>query len=314
MATSSWLCHCLGNPLLFISLSSTLILSLSQNAKKQLTRMPTFHGAHLERLRDDPRFHYISGRCMGHAWTTGSLCKRTVRDGVIYCYQHQDQHRDARALEVDSMIAGIQIDFPAATDLDGRGQEEPEIVRVVQAVGQMFEAQQDMQMARHRELDAREAALARRERELLAREQDLLRREEELTQRERAVEARAQAAEWEAEDEEEHSTTETASPPNVIQRIWRWFFVDGTKEPEGFDCPICHDTLNNPVKTPCDHTFCKECIKQWLNQRNPNDSSKKRCYCSREVTIEELRPDRDTERAMTTAGLRPAWLEPVTVV
>ncbi|KAJ7635301.1 hypothetical protein FB45DRAFT_1002632 [Roridomyces roridus] len=80
-----------------------------------------------------------------------------------------------------------------------------------------------------------------------------------------------------------------------------------------FQCKFCHDTFNNPVRAPCDHTFCKACIEQWLNERR-GSKDRKSCYCGRQVSIEELCRDRETERALTTAGLRPAWLELVTVL
>lgn len=32
-------------------------------------------------------------------------------------------------------------------------------------------------------------------------------------------------------------------------------------------CPIClTEPMASPVKTPCNHVFCRECITQWLNQ------------------------------------------------
>ncbi|KAJ7635319.1 hypothetical protein FB45DRAFT_911278 [Roridomyces roridus] len=144
-----------------------------------------------------------------------------------------------------------------------------------------------------------ETAARDREEALDAREARLVRQETQLRRRERDLEAREKSFKWQ--------------PTTVIQRLWRWFFIEGIEEPEEFQCKFCHETFNNPVRAPCDHTFCKACIEQWLNERR-SSKEPKRCYCSRELTIEELRRDRDTERAMTTAGLRPVWLEPVTVV
>ena len=34
-------------------------------------------------------------------------------------------------------------------------------------------------------------------------------------------------------------------------------------------CPICLSTINNPVTTFCEHTFCASCIETW---RQTNDS------------------------------------------
>lgn len=42
-----------------------------------------------------------------------------------------------------------------------------------------------------------------------------------------------------------------------------------TIEPE---CPICHDTYDNPVTVPCPakHAYCRECIKSWLDDAEHN--------------------------------------------
>lgn len=33
---------------------------------------------------------------------------------------------------------------------------------------------------------------------------------------------------------------------------------------EEFYCSICTMILEEPMQSPCDHVFCKECIKAWL--------------------------------------------------
>jgi hypothetical protein len=32
------------------------------------------------------------------------------------------------------------------------------------------------------------------------------------------------------------------------------------------NCSICHDPMKTPVRLPCKHDFCKECITEWLTQ------------------------------------------------
>jgi len=33
-----------------------------------------------------------------------------------------------------------------------------------------------------------------------------------------------------------------------------------------FICAICTDVVENPVQTPCQHLFCNECIRRWINE------------------------------------------------
>ena len=46
---------------------------------------------------------------------------------------------------------------------------------------------------------------------------------------------------------------------------------DRTKEipdDEKWKCPICYDSLNQPVVTQCGHAFCWPCINEWLKRSN----------------------------------------------
>jgi hypothetical protein len=35
--------------------------------------------------------------------------------------------------------------------------------------------------------------------------------------------------------------------------------------PPNYECPVCCDTLRDPVSTECGHTFCEDCIDRWAN-------------------------------------------------
>ena len=35
-----------------------------------------------------------------------------------------------------------------------------------------------------------------------------------------------------------------------------------------FICSICTDVVECPVQTPCQHLFCNECIRRWINEGN----------------------------------------------
>ncbi|CAF2844841.1 unnamed protein product [Rotaria sp. Silwood2] len=50
-------------------------------------------------------------------------------------------------------------------------------------------------------------------------------------------------------------------------------------------CSICHKALKDPVCTPCDHTYGRECITQWFNQ---NDKSSCPICLKMPISINEL--------------------------
>lgn len=46
-------------------------------------------------------------------------------------------------------------------------------------------------------------------------------------------------------------------------------FLANSLEPvEHEDCSICYEPMTEPVRLPCKHEFCKECIIKWLNGRD----------------------------------------------
>ena len=64
-------------------------------------------------------------------------------------------------------------------------------------------------------------------------------------------------------------------------------------------CSICMDVLENPLQAPCQHTFCKQCISQWLNRGNntcPEDRQK--------LSLSELKPPRVIQDLLTKLTIR----------
>jgi len=45
-------------------------------------------------------------------------------------------------------------------------------------------------------------------------------------------------------------------------------YIDELSIDENLKCSICNDPFEEPVTTCCDHTFCLQCIQQWLNKHD----------------------------------------------
>jgi len=43
-------------------------------------------------------------------------------------------------------------------------------------------------------------------------------------------------------------------------------YIDELSIDENYKCTICRKPFQHPVTTPCDHSYCHECILNWLNQ------------------------------------------------
>ena len=62
-------------------------------------------------------------------------------------------------------------------------------------------------------------------------------------------------------------------------------FIDKEKIMDDWLCSICTDVVQNAVQTPCQHLFCKNCIKRWINE------GKRICPVDRQqLTLNDLKP------------------------
>ena len=52
----------------------------------------------------------------------------------------------------------------------------------------------------------------------------------------------------------------------------KYEFMDDTLIDDEFRCSICNEPFEKPTCTPCDHTFCRSCIEEWLKKSNDTNS------------------------------------------
>ena len=62
-------------------------------------------------------------------------------------------------------------------------------------------------------------------------------------------------------------------------------FTEKDKIMDDLMCSVCTDVVQNAVQTPCQHLFCDECIKRWLNE------GRRICPVDRQpLTLKDLKP------------------------
>ena len=62
-------------------------------------------------------------------------------------------------------------------------------------------------------------------------------------------------------------------------------FIENERIMNDLVCSICTDVVQDAVQTPCQHVFCRDCIKQWL------DGGKRICPVDRQkLTSPDLKP------------------------
>jgi hypothetical protein len=54
---------------------------------------------------------------------------------------------------------------------------------------------------------------------------------------------------------------------------------------DNYKCSICNDPFKQPVTTPCDHTYCQECIEEWFRQNHYSCPA-----CRQNLSSDDLTP------------------------
>ena len=58
--------------------------------------------------------------------------------------------------------------------------------------------------------------------------------------------------------------------PTIPNKKRNFVYMDDVSIDVEFKCPICFEPFDNPVSTPCDHTFCRKCIENSIKcNQNP---------------------------------------------
>ena len=81
-------------------------------------------------------------------------------------------------------------------------------------------------------------------------------------------------------------------------------FVNKAAVMEELMCSICTDVLENPVQTPCQHNFCNDCIKTWL------DDGKLTCPVDRKrLVFKDLKPSRVLQQLLNSFVIRCRYFQ-----
>lgn len=61
--------------------------------------------------------------------------------------------------------------------------------------------------------------------------------------------------------------------------------MDEASVDENYKCSICNEPFQYPVTTPCDHSYCRECIEHWLDEGYSSCPG-----CRHPLSINSLKP------------------------
>ncbi|CAF2457474.1 unnamed protein product [Rotaria sp. Silwood2] len=61
-------------------------------------------------------------------------------------------------------------------------------------------------------------------------------------------------------------------------------YVDESSIDENYKCSICSKPFKHPVTTPCDHSYCQDCIQYWLDQGRSSCPTCRQTLSSNDLT------------------------------
>lgn len=81
-------------------------------------------------------------------------------------------------------------------------------------------------------------------------------------------------------------------------------------------CPICYEYKSNLFETPCNHTFCEDCIMEWLEPMEDEDNDHETCPTCRSALNSTLLRSLERHRKLliqraTKFTKTKAWRPPV---
>jgi hypothetical protein len=62
-------------------------------------------------------------------------------------------------------------------------------------------------------------------------------------------------------------------------------YVDESSIDENYKCSICNEPFKHPMTTPCDHSYCQECIEHWLDEGYSSCPA-----CRHSLSMNDLKP------------------------
>ncbi|KAJ4452479.1 hypothetical protein PAPYR_13353 [Paratrimastix pyriformis] len=81
----------------------------------------------------------------------------------------------------------------------------------------------------------------------------------------------------------------TTPSPHLDPTFWDDSWLVPSAQVETLSCQICYRVLREPVSLPCTHTFCKQCLQDWLSKYE-HEPAKMQCPMRCEGSLAHFKP------------------------